>query len=226
MQKILDLTGQRFGRLLVLSFSNIGRINCGSAVSMWNCVCDCGTHKIVQGSCMKSGSILSCGCGRGVLKGPQRADLHPLYTCWKNMRRRCTYANHPSFPQYGGRGITVCDRWKDNFWAFAEDMGDRPDGYSIERVDVNGNYEPSNCIWADDKAQRRNRTNNHPITWRGKTMVLADWAPILGLTVGCLATRIGTYGWTVERAFTTPGQYRSPNGTRGKHIRAASASLE
>lgn len=130
------------------------------------------------------------------------------YRVWHNMRNRCRNPKCPNFERYGGRGITVCDRWRD-FAAFFEDMGPRPSSsHSIERIDNNGNYDPGNCEWATRDTQNRNKIANRYIEFRGQKKIIADWARELGMSAVCLSDRLNR-GWSVEKAFTKPIQQRT-----------------
>lgn len=126
-------------------------------------------------------------------------SLSPTYSSWANMLKRCRAPANPKFPLYGGRGITVCERWHlfDNFLA---DMGDKPDSMTLERIDVNGNYEPANCCWASPKDQANNKTTNRIIEWNGKSQTSARWADELGISYGALRQRLHR-GWTLDRVF-------------------------
>lgn len=161
MPKLIDLTGQQFGWLTVVARAeNIGR------QTAWLCKCDCGNMKIAQGWNLKSGQTASCGC-----KNKERPRTESithgqsytrLYTIWIGMKQRCHYHKHMHFKHYGGRGIVVCEEWKDNFEAF-HDWAIQ-NGYSesltIDRINVDGNYEPSNCRWATYSEQNKNRRNS------------------------------------------------------------------
>jgi hypothetical protein len=161
-RRFKDITGMRFGRLLAVNYA--GPTERGTAT--WRCLCDCGKIITVQGSHLRSGGTRSCGCVKQeMLKNGSghcrhRASPHHNrmreYECWVSMRQRCGNRNSKSFAYYGGRGITVCERWH-SFESFLADMGPRPDGYSIERVNNNGDYEPSNCKWIPKRDQSRNR---------------------------------------------------------------------
>ena len=123
------------------------------------------------------------------------------FTAWINMIQRCTNEKHRSFPRYGGRGVTICDEWKRSFESFLADMGEVKDGYSLDRIDVNGNYEPSNCRWVTMKAQGNNRGNNRLIEFDGRVQTLTQWAEEVGISKAALGYRIRS-GWNVEEALT------------------------
>ncbi|UOR02035.1 hypothetical protein MUN77_01505 [Leucobacter allii] len=158
---VKDMTGERFGRLHVLKW--VGTAPNRQAI--WLCKCDCGNETSVKGSQLRQGKTSSCGCvKREVWKnsithgqgGPTR--ITSLYRTWKGMKSRCTNPNRPDYSRYGGRGIEVCDRWLHSFEAFASDVGEKPGpGYSIDRIDNDGNYEPGNVRWATASEQRRNQ---------------------------------------------------------------------
>jgi hypothetical protein len=146
MAQRIDLIGQRFGKLLVKSWAGN---------DAWHCVCDCGRTSVVFGLNLRHGRSRSCGCniGRNLLKHGQ--SYTATYAVWQQMVARCTNPKHASWDDYGGRGITVCERWRD-YANFHADMGDAPKGLSIERMDNNGGYEPDNCKWATPLEQRHN----------------------------------------------------------------------
>jgi hypothetical protein len=170
MGALLDLTGQRFGRLLVVERGE----NRGRHV-MWRCQCACATERIVRAGHLRSGATQGCGClSRSAEHRAQAAALatkhghavgkrSPEYWSWTCMIRRCTNPNTDSFKYYGMRGIRVCERWrygedgKSGFECFLEDMGLRPRGHTLDRIEVNANYDPGNCRWATAKTQARNR---------------------------------------------------------------------
>jgi hypothetical protein len=153
-----DLTGQRFGRILVIEFSHTA-----SNSVRWRCRCDCGTEKLIAGSSLRRGSTVSCGCHRlealrarstkhGLMP---RVGRTPTYNSWSNMIRRCTNPDHPRWADWGGRGITVCERWRD-YPNFLADMGEKPPGTTLDRIDNDGPYNPGNCRWSSPARQQRN----------------------------------------------------------------------
>lgn len=180
--------GKKFGRLTVVSFLHRDSSGRGNWVL---CSCDCGGSKTVLFS--KLGHhINSCGClkreGNNTKHGCGRPSSPTReYRVWVQMKARCTNPNIPNYVNYGGRGIMVCDRWRNNFQNFIDDIGLRPSKYhSLDRIDPNGNYEPSNCRWATVHVQTRNRRNNHWIEYGGERMIHADWAKRFKTTRGNL----------------------------------------
>lgn len=193
------LPGMRFGRLVVIEIMGRKR----------KCVCDCGNESIVNTCNLKTGNTQSCGCLRKEIE-PVASVTHgatsgknwsATYTVWHGMIQRCTNPNNPSWKNYGGRGITICDRWRFSFESFFSDMGERPAGHSIERVNRNGPYQKDNCIWADNIQQARNRGNNRPLTFNGKTQTLAEWAEETSIPYFTLHTRLRR-GWSIEQTLT------------------------
>lgn len=133
-----------------------------------------------------------------------RRTLHPLYFKWRDMHSRCYRSNSISYKYYGARGITVCDRWKD-FWNFVADMGEQPPGTWIDRIDNDGNYEPSNCRWATPTEQQVNSSKARVLRFGNDALSMSDWDRKLGLSRGSVSFRLRT-GWSVEQALTTPKQ--------------------
>lgn len=207
-----DLTGKQFFRLKVVSRAP-GRPKAnGKFQAMWNCVCECGKSSTVAAGDLRNGHTKSCGCHRTETT-VARSTIHgccsrngktPEFGVWVSMRQRCLDPNTKSYLRYGGRGITICERWLDSFVNFLADMGPRPSPeHSIDRKNNAGNYEPDNCVWATRKAQARNKRNTHIIELDGQRKSMVEWAEIAGMDVRTLWNRINL-GWTPKRAISEP----------------------
>ena len=178
---LIDLTGQRFGRLTVLHRDTSKPIGRGCA-TYWLCRCDCGNKCSVPAHDLRRGHTKSCGCMRSELHTTHGMSRTRIYDTWHNMNRRCNNPNVACYKCYGGRGIKVCDRWK-SFENFYDDMiGTYSDELTIDRINVDGNYEPSNCRWSTPSEQCRNKRTNVYITFQGKRMLQTDWAKDRGIT--------------------------------------------
>jgi hypothetical protein len=154
----IDLSGRRFGRLIVIK--DAGRTKIGAVV--WLCRCDCGAETNVPSWDLKSSNTASCGCGVGVKHGHTSNGFRsPTYYSWLNMIQRCTNSANTYFHNYGGRGITVCERWR-NFENFLSDMGERPPHHTIDRIDNERSYQPDNCKWSTRKEQAKNKRKRRP----------------------------------------------------------------
>jgi len=199
MPRFIDLTGQRFGRLVVLKL--IGKNKWGSY--QWLCRCDCGKEKIVRIDSLKSGRTKSCGClnRERLTKHGHYGDR--TYKSWSQMIQRCTNPNNKYFKDYGGRGITVCERWLNSFPNFLEDMGESPKGHQIDRMNNDKGYHKSNCLWVTPKQNSRNRRSNHLETHNGKTQCITAWSEEVGIPEYVIRQRL-KHGWSIERALTTP----------------------
>jgi hypothetical protein len=203
MTRIVDLTGQTFGRLTVLSPG--GRVN---GTLHWLTRCVCGTEKLVYAGNLRGGNVSSCGCLRSETSAARiakRCLKHGLsysreFASWQAMKTRCCNSRDKNFLRYGAKGITVCDRWKifENFYA---DMGPRPEGRTLDRIDNTGNYEPSNCRWATLTEQQRNRAVTVKLTLDGQTLTLMEWSEKLSMEPYLIRSRLSN-GWSVERALT------------------------
>lgn len=191
-EKELDLNGNTFGRLMVLS-----EIRDSSHYRHYLCMCECGNKCDIRRSDLLSGKTKSCGC----LKYENKASLtHGLtktriHNIWTAMKQRCYYKKSKNFQNYGGRGITVCEEWKDDFikfynWAMTNGYNDK---LSIDRIDVNGNYEPNNCRWATDIEQGRNKTINRYIEYNGEIKTLVEWSECLKINYSTLRTKTKKY---------------------------------
>lgn len=202
---IKDMTGLRFERLRVIERGPSDT----NGNARWHCICDCGNKTLSSGFTLRNGQAKSCGC----LTTDQlraRATKHrkhrtPEWRCWASMRGRCQNPNSKKWHLYGGKGITVCERWND-FENFYADMGPRPSlRHSIDRINGNGNYEPRNCRWALPKEQANNTTQNRMVVYRGETMTLAQALDLAGniVTHSKAIERLGRE-WSVEDAVELP----------------------
>lgn len=204
MIKIKDIAGQRFGRLVAVS--PIKRE--GDRNYYWECRCDCGNTVTVNGYNLRSGNTQSCGCFQKE-KSIKISTTHglrrsPLYHIWSHIKDRCFNKNNPRYKDYGGRGITVCDRWLD-FKNFHDDMFPTwKRGLSIDRINNDGNYGPGNCRWATNKDQNNNRRDNCILELDGKRMTVTQWAEKLNINRNTLYDRIYISGWSIKRALFTP----------------------
>jgi hypothetical protein len=166
-QKIEVKTGDKYGRLTILQEVESHISPCGNINRQFLCRCFCGNEKIVKLMCLRKKDTTSCGCYRKEVSTQSNTthgnSYHPLFITWVNMKRRCLNSNHKYYKNYGGRGIKVCDRWIKSFPNFLEDMGERPNGHTIDRINNDGNYEPSNCKWATRKEQNNNRRNTKSV---------------------------------------------------------------
>ena len=171
--RVNDITNQRFGKLLVISFAS--KLNYRYK---WNCLCDCGNEIIVESYCLKSGKTKSCGCTN---KKANNLSSSREYRIWIGMRRRCYDKKLKHYKNYGGRGINVSKEWYNSFNEFYKDMGLCPKGMTLDRIDYNGDYCKENCRWATDKEQARNRRDNHIIEAFGKKQTIAQWSEELNI---------------------------------------------
>lgn len=219
----IDRVGKRFGKLTVIEL--VKRPDRPKA-AFWKCKCDCGNETIAFVGHLTHNHTTSCGCHalqrtseshwkHGQAGNGKKRRSTPEYRVWHKMKQRCYDVDSNGYENYGGRGIRVCKRWLDGFQNFFDDMGKRPEGMSIERKDNNGNYEPSNCCWATKKTQSNNRRNNIQIMFNGRTQNLKQWCDEFGVKYKMAHKRIKHYGWTPEKAFTTPISIPGrPKGTK------------
>lgn len=171
------------------------------------CKCDCGSERIFRLDCVKNGNTKSCGC----LQFKPRGVTHnltgtPLYRVWASMKQRCSNEKDTVYKWYGERGIKVCTEWNESFEKFNEWALDNgyEQGLTIDRIDVNKDYEPDNCRWITQQEQLLNTRRSVLIEYKGKTMTLKEWADCLGIKYMTLYSRIRTWGWDIERAFSEP----------------------
>ncbi len=222
MGKFRDLTGQRFGRLVVKCLA--GRDKYGGA--LWMCICDCGNITTPYGSSLTTGDTRSCGClsreltaKRGHSSATHGMSNSKVWKAWKMMRQRCANPNNKNYSDYGGRGIKVCDRWN-SFDAFLADMGEPPTpDHTLDRINTNGDYEPGNCRWSTMKEQCNNRRSNRVIVYLGESKTMTEWAEKFGMRDNVLLKRLKS-GWSIAKALTTPVRAQ-----RTAHYRRVSAEL-
>jgi hypothetical protein len=203
--------GDRFGRLAV-----IGEVPISDRrdLARWQCRCDCGQVVRATRSHLVSGGKSSCGCLR-----PGLSKRHSLtYSRWRSMLDRCHSARGDTATPYGQRGIQVCARWRGEFTAFLDDMGQCPSRHhTLDRIKNHVGYQPGNCRWATRAEQMRNRSNSAYLTFMGETLIVTDWAARFGLLKGTLRGRLAA-GWSVEKALTTP--VNTNKGHRRIHARS------
>lgn len=210
MKKYHIKTGQRFNQLTAIESAGSNGVH-----RFWKWRCDCGNERVIRVDRVASGSTKSCRCfrrGRGITHGKTGSRE---FRVWEGMKARCLNPHNISYVNYGGRGIVVCERWLNSFENFLADMGPRPKGRSIERVNNNGNYEPANCVWADAKTQAMNRRGLRLVAISGRVLSVAAWSRELNMPLTSVRNRIAR-GWSAYRALTEPlhtkfsGQYRQP----------------
>jgi hypothetical protein len=205
-----NLEGKRFGRLIVVSRTDDQISKNGKHRVRWLCKCDCGsTVKVISDSLLQ-GSTKSCGCFRKESSSKRNSTHHDsesrLYNVWCAVKSRCYNPNSTFYEYYGGRGISICDEWRNSYEAFKqwalENGYVSGAGLSIDRIDFNGNYEPSNCRWVDRFIQAGNRRSCRIYTYNNETHNIADWAKETGIPYKRLHSRL-YFGWDIERALTT-----------------------
>jgi hypothetical protein len=200
-----EFLNKTFGDLFVLEESGYK-----NRMRLVKCKCVCGVIKIYPLARLKNGDIVSCGCRirrltieRNTKHGQSKTKL---YRVWEGMNERCNNINHESYAHYGGKGVTVCPEWKDfaNFFNWAVSAGYKA-GLSIDRYpDIDGNYEPNNCRWANATQQMRNMSTNRIVEYNGQKKCIAEWAEIVGLRAGLIYDRLNKLGWDIHKTFTTP----------------------
>lgn len=189
------MIGQVFGRLTVIDTYPRNKHN----KQVWLCRCECGIEKPILGTDLKCRDVKSCGCLRG-RKTTHDKSRTSTYRCWSDMKQRCSNKTNKHYNDYGGRGIVVCNSWE-NFEQFLKDMGEKPKGMSLDRIDNDKGYCLDNCRWATPKQQVKNRRNNRVVTYKGETKLLIDWCEEFGKNYDCVRWRLD-HDWTVEDSFT------------------------
>lgn len=213
MGRVVDISGVRYGRVVVLSRASNNR----HGRTQWLCRCDCGVEKVIASAELRAGKTISCGCWVAERFDESRR-VHGMshtqeYAIYRGMIARCENPNVKAYDRYGGRGICVASSWRNDFLAFLRDLGPRPSpDHSLERLDPDGNYEPGNVVWSTNLAQANNKRKTRYVTYRGAEMPLCDAVRLAGSVIHREAAwvRIRS-GWSVERAVETPRKFESPN---------------
>lgn len=208
MPSKIDLTGQRFGRLVVLCEHGVTKH--GNLV--WKCQCDCGNTTTVASGNLRRGHTQSCGClWTEKVPGSNKFDCvydskSRLYKIWVHIKERCENPNCKDYEHYGKRGIFVCEEWMNSFVIFADWAlkSGYNDTLTIDRTNVNDGYYPGNCRWANMKTQENNKTDNRILALNGETKTLSQWSDITGISATTISARLNKLGWTIEEALTTP----------------------
>lgn len=209
MARRIDITGKKFGRLTALRYLGKGK---------WHLECQCGKTTEAHSSNVKNGHTASCGCLRiekskatGYANRTHghraRGRRSATYQSWDNMKARCLNPNNLRHKDYGGRGITVCQRWMDSFEAFLEDMGPRPKGCTLDRIDNSLGYSKDNCRWADNRTQANNKRTNRTVSYMGQSKPIGQHCRDHNLNYETVRSRLNR-GWDIDRALGTPT--RSP----------------
>lgn len=197
-----EFVGRKFGRLTVIS-----KLGSNKRRTVWLCICDCGTFASADRNALNTGTKKSCGCWRhehGKSRGLQNKKhgmaTSSTYKSWRAMRTRCLNPRDEHWENYGGRGITICKRWMDSFENFLSDMGIRPHGRTLDRININGNYEPENCRWSTPTEQSRNQRRNRVVSFNGETMCISAWGEKLGISHSAVTKRLAK--WPIWRALS------------------------
>jgi len=205
MARAIDLAGNKYGKLTPVKIAYKYRDKFNDMRIFWECKCDCGNTCVVNSRAITSGKTKSCGCLRKGVNKKHGYYGTRLYRIYQGMKSRCKYSCCQDYKYYGGRGITYCAEWDkfENFleWALNNDY---KDGLSLERIDVNGNYEPDNCCWVTPQEQRYNLTTSLKFTINNETKCLSEWCRIYKVPYARVHKRITCYGWDIVSALTTP----------------------
>jgi len=220
-KRMLDLKDKKFNRLTGIEPTNKRKDN----KIVWRFKCDCGNEFETVGREVKNGHTKSCGClnieritemgkANKIHGHSSNGIISPTYMVWDSMKQRCENPLHKSYKNYGGRGITVCDRWIEpngqGFMNFLEDMGEKPKNKQLDRIDNNkliNSYSPENCRWTTSKANNRNRRSNHLMPYKGKEICIAEASEITGIHKATIRRRLAA-GWTPEETLTIPPDTR------------------
>ena len=215
---VRNICGKRFGRLVVVGFAGLYPPR---HTALWLCLCDCGKTKTTQTIYLREGTVRSCGCLHDEnlthgIRTTHGQSYTPMFKIWSGIKNRCYNKKEPMYPYYGGRGIRVCDRWRNSFTAFLADMGKRPTSkHQLDRFpDNNGDYRPGNCRWVIRKYNMRNKRSNRRLAFDGKSLCVSEWAELTGICFGTIHSRLAR-GWSIEQALTSPVE---PLSVRAKNF--------
>lgn len=228
MPNFIDLTGQRFGRWTVIDRASGRFTKSGRPIVTWRCKCECGMERDVDALSLRSGKSVSCGCYRAENSRAMTTERNRrnaryegpfdkrLYQIWYSMNLKCYDETHKSYSCYGGRGISVCEEWRKDYLPFREWAlsNGYKDNLTIDRIDVNGNYEPSNCRWATIRQQANNRRTNHVIEANGEKHTLKEWSEILSVSE-YVAWYYASRGYTGDRYYSKLVSLSSAGGGGG-----------
>jgi len=196
--KVKDITGNRYGKLVAIRFDHCDE----KGNALWLCKCDCGKSHVVLGASIRRGNTKSCGCFHDELPITHGLSKTKIYKVWQGLKTRCNKKQNRAYKNYGGRGISYDPRWE-KFDAFLSDMGEPPDGLTLDRIDNNGDYCKDNCRWATWEQQQRNRRSNRIINYNGREWRLVELATYAGMIPATLAARIN-HGWDIQKAIEKP----------------------
>lgn len=194
--KGIDISGQQFNKLKVVSFAHINK----SGEYQWNCLCSCGKETIVSGRNLRSRKTNSCGCTHKTMNGQSHTFTGVSYA---SIVTRCYNEKALSFKMYGAKGVTICNRWRESYLNFLEDMGERPFGTSLDRIDNSKGYFKENCRWATPKEQACNQSSNRTLSAFGKSQCVSLWEKETGIKSSTIRSRL-KYGWSIEDSLSIP----------------------
>lgn len=220
----IDMVGRVFSRLTVIARAPNKIAKTGSSSAMWECRCQCGNVVVVFAGNLTRGHTGSCGCFRQETVRKNVGKNHPQfshgksgspeYKSWNGARGRVTEKSNHKYPLYGGRGIGMCSRWLNNFEAFLQDMGPRPPGTTLDRIDNDGWYSPSNCRWSTPKTQSRNRRSCMSIKIDGLSKTAVEWSEISGIDASTIRQRLRLLGWDAKKAVFAPSRQKKKQRAR------------
>lgn len=186
--------GKRFGRLIIIKKTRLQ-----DKREAYICLCDCGNKKIIRKTHLLNGNTISCGCYFKEISTKHGLRKKSIYNIWANIKQRCLNINGSGYKDYGGRGIKICKEWEKSFINFYKDMGDRPEGKTLDRIDNDGDYCKENCRWVDRKTQNRNSRHARKIKYNGEIRCLTEWAEELNINYHTLCHRFYVLKWPIKK---------------------------